>query len=329
MNPGAPAVGNSAIETMSDIGLSRPDAARQDIPGGILKPGPGGGLPALRRQSLRLAAKSDAVKTQLRDASDAQSFNGEEGAQGVGRRLMDILTDERNLEGSRGGRIVAAGVRSADARGWSTAGDARQRPLAAALRPGSGQNAASGAGWVYAVPGIQGGYWLAYRPTSGRGSAAASSEAGAGGVARIALQVSRQSLFLSVVEEPELGLALRWAEDSARALVAQGPSGSDSALLNSELRDALAEPGVAAPRVLVPLGPQVQAAQSEVFSFLQSSDGQASDHRRDSAAASASSRSGPAPQRPGDAPVSVPDPLVGCALLPFAALLILRSRLFS
>ena len=328
INPAAPAA--FAVETLSDLGLARGRSARLDLPDAALKPGPGGGLPALRRQSLRLAAKTEAVKAQLSAAAEVQSFSAEEGAPGVGRRLMDILTDERSLEGS-GAKNLAAGAGSAHAGSWAPSADAGARPFAAVLRSGAGRSVTSGAGWAYDVPAIQGGYWLAYRQASGPGPDAASSDPGVGGVALIALQVSRQSLILSVVDAPARGLALRWAEDSARSLVAQVPAGSGAGqtLETSDLRDAVAAPVFAEPTAAVPLGAQGQSAQSEVFSFLQSTGGEPADQARAGAPTEDSSRSGaPAPQ-PDHAPVSVPDPLLACALLPFLGLLILRSRLFS
>ncbi len=328
--PGAEAsqaVGTFAVETMADFRLSRPETARQDFPDGILHPGPGGGLPAFRRQALRLAAKAEAVKAQLSAASEVQSLTAEEGTQGVGRRLMDILTDERSLDGSRGARS-AVGVRSDHAGFWVTAADAEARPLAAGLRSGAGRTMPS-AGWVSEVPATRGGYRPVYRQAFSPGPAADSFEPGVGGVALIALRVSRQSLVLSVVDAPARGLALRLATDSAQSLVGQVSSGPGQTMATVDLRDAVAASIFVEPGSAVPLGSQVQSAQSEVFSFLQSTGGDSADQVLPDAPTGASYRSGSFLQRPGHAPVSVPDPRLACALLPFLGLLILRSRLFS
>jgi hypothetical protein len=313
-------------------------------------PVPGDGLPALRRQQLRLATRSAAVKAQLGAASEAQSLSTDEGAQGVGRRLMDILTDERSLEGSSVAKSPTAGVRSADAGGWAPAvrksvrpapaelpmpqapaALAGAQPLATVLRSGTGRSAASGSGWVYEAPAMQGGYWLAYRQTPSPGPAAASPEPGAGRVALIALHVSRQSLILSVVDAPARDLALRLAEDSARSLAAQVPAGSgaDQTLPASGLRDAVGAPPGSAPPAVLPLGPQAQSVQSEIFSFLQSSGDGPAGQAPVRAAPGGSSRGGFDSQRSDRAPVSIPDPRLACALLPFLALIMLRSRLFS
>jgi hypothetical protein len=77
----------------------------------------------------------------------------------------------------------------------------------------------------------------------------------------------------------------------------------------------------------LPLGLPARSAQSEVFTFLQSSIGAPADQVR-SAPTDSVSRAGSAASLSDQAPVSVPDPRLACALLPFLALLILRSRLF-
>jgi hypothetical protein len=154
-------------------------------------------------------------------------------------------------------------------------------------------------------------------------------ESGVGGVALIALQVSRQSLILSVVDAPARAMALRLAENSARSLVAQASSGAgvERTWSAADLRDAVAEPSGAAPTMVLPLRLPVRSAQSEVFAFLQSVSGAPADQVRSAPADSVSRDSSAAPQ-PDQTPVSVPDPRLACALLPFLALLILRSRLF-
>ncbi|MCX5795581.1 MAG: hypothetical protein NTY77_08825 [Elusimicrobia bacterium] len=324
MNPASPAA--FAVETMSEYGLTKSQTARKDLPDGTLKPGPGGGMTALARQASKMAAKSEAVTAQLRAAAQPGALAAAEGAQGLGVRLMNILTDEHGSDGS--GAKLAAGVRGAHADPWLTDAPSAARPLASAQRPGGG--AASGAGWVYDVPAIGGGYWLAYRQVSGPG-AEASADGGVGGVALIALQVSRQNLILSVVDAPARNLALRLAEGSALALADEAPAtfAAVETAAALELRDAVASPSSAPQPVLVPLGAQVQSAQTEVFSFLQAAaDAPASSDEAGAQARRAPSASPEAPLHAPAAP-SVPDPLLAVSLLPFLGLLILRSRLFS
>ncbi|MDD5628927.1 MAG: hypothetical protein PHU21_07675 [Elusimicrobia bacterium] len=323
MNPASPAA--FAVETMSEYGLTKPQPARRDLPDGTLKPGPGGGMTALTRSASKLAAKSEAVGAQLRAAAQPGALATPENAQGLGVRLMNILTDERGQDGSN--PKLASGVRGAQADPWLSA-PSGARPLAAAAQPGG---RSLGGGWVYDVPAMSGGYWLAYRQSVGPGASAASSEGGMGGVALLALQVSRQSLILSVVDAPARGLALRLAEDSALAMVERVPAAfvAAEAMGASQLRDAVASPSLAPRPVPLPLGPQVQEAQTEVFSFLQTAgDGPAADEP----GAGLSRR----PSRPGSAaplrapvPASFPDPLLAASLLPLLGLLIVRSRLFS
>jgi hypothetical protein len=85
----------------------------------------------------------------------------------------------------------------------------------------------------------------------------------------------------------------------------------------------------AEPVALVPLGPQVQTAQTEVFSFLQSAGDSPAAADGTGAPARSGLRPGASAPWGAPAPVSFPDPLLAASLLPFIGLLILRSRLFS
>ena len=237
---------------------------------------------------------------------------------------MDILTDERSWGGSGGARTPALGS------GPGAAGSGRSGPrLMARGSSAGGAGAAEVSAWSYGVPGVAGGYWLAYRQPVGEGSGL--SQGLPAGVALLALNVSRESLKLSVVDAPARRLARRLAEDSVRALTEdRTPLVASVFVSGPELRDAVASPAAAAPALLVPLGPQVQSAQAEVYSFLQASAGVSAQESPSANAAKAletprGNLGGGAEQ----APLSIPDPLLAVSLLPFLSLLILRSRLFS
>ncbi len=139
--------------------------------------------------------------------------------------------------------------------------------------------------------------------------------------------------MFSVVDAPARRLARRLGQDTAWALVGQALPG-DLALVSvagSELRDSVAAvPAVEAAPAPVPLGPQVQAAQSEVYAFLQASVAAAPSGPPDAGTSAApASESADLGGKSAPAPLSLPDPLVAASLLPFLSLLILRSRLFS
>lgn len=328
-NPAVPAA--AAVQTMSEFGLAHGRTRRLDLPDGGFKPGPGSGLRSMDRQSVRLAAKAEAVREQLKAAAGAGEAAAEEGAQGLGVRLMDILTDESNWSGSSGIRTPAIGSSPGSAGSKGT-----QRPGARLLGHGSlsgGSEAAAVSALSYGVPGVSNGYWLAYRRSSDEGSAASLGGVPAD-VALLALKVSRESLKLSVVDAPARRLARRLAEDSALAMSEFGrPATIASAFVSGrDLRDAVASPAVAEPSLLVPLGAQVQSAQSEVYAFLQAGSPALESAAHDPAAvksADAVPLRGDLGGGSGPAPLSVPDPLLAAGLLPFVSLLILRSRLFS
>lgn len=323
-NPAAPAA--FAAQTLSEAGLTQGRTNRLDLPDGGFKPGPGGGVNALDRQSARLAAKAEAVRDQLKSAAESGAAAAEEDAQGLGVRLMDILTDERNWGGPGGAKTPAFG----SGPGAPGSGSGRSGSRLMARGSSGGGAAAEVSAWSYGVPGIQGGYWLAYREPVGEGSGL--SQGLPAGVALLALNVSRESLKLSVVDAPARRLARRLAEDSIRALAEdRTPTVASVFVSGPDLRDAVASPAVAAPSLFVPLGAQVQSAQAEVYSFLQASAG-ASVHdapTADAAKAPRESLRGDLGGGAEQAPLSIPDPLLAVSLLPFLSLLILRSRLFS
>lgn len=325
-NPAVPAA--AAVQTISDIRLTQGRTQRLDLPDGGFKPGPGGGLRSMDRQSVRLAAKAEAVREQLKAAAESGEAAAEEGAQGLGVRLMDILTDERSWGGSGNAKTPAFGA-NPGAPGAAGGGRSGPRLLARGSLDGSGASAVSA--WSYGVPGVSGGYWLTYRQPAAEGSGMSGGGLPAG-VALLALKVSRESLKLSVVDAPARRLARRLAEDSARVLAEEaGPGRIASAFIAAPgLRDAVASPSAAAPSLLVPLGPQVQAAQTEVYSFLQASGvGPVLETAPAEAADAQESPSGGPGGGSEQAPLSIPDPFVAAGLLPFLSLLILRSRLFS
>ncbi|HAM35576.1 MAG TPA: hypothetical protein DEB40_02085 [Elusimicrobia bacterium] len=309
-----------AIEMMSDSGLGD----------GVLRPGPGGELPVLRRQSLALAVKAQAVAAQMSAASGVAS---DESLQGMGRRVMDILAGERSVEGT-----------ALDARTDGTA--ARDVPSGfptgrgvefGALSPWVADQAAFGAGvladsaFIGVLPrAVRRGAWLPGAGGDGLPSAGSLTQEG---VSRIALHVYKESLYLYVVGGGLSSVALRWARDGA-SLVSRpwdGSSARPDEATGVEPRDAEAAPleatGMAGVNRLFPAASYAAAPEAEAFSFLQSAGARA---RPDVFPGSGLQGGvGQEPARTPEPPRPMA-PLAMAGLLPFLGLaLVLRSGFFS
>ena len=329
MNSAVPQVGSFASETAAQFDL--PPGPGSPAPEGTLKPGPGGGLSALQRQSFRIAAKNEAVTAQL-GATAGSGISSEIGAQRLGRRVMDVLTGERSIEGEVRDFVPGPGAQQA-APYASAQGSVAGAWSSGASRLTGPASEADGAlvdasGWQESqvpAPGVARG-----AEDAAAGPASMLAPGLKAGVNLIALRVYEQGMVLSVVGVPARSMASRLAKGapgSSDAAEAQlGAAGSKASVPG--LQDAVpAAAGAAAWQAVALLGPQAPSAQSESFSFMQSA-GQAS------APAEAAADSGGAARSDQDsgrsAPVTSPDPLLAASFLPFLGMgLALRSRFFS
>jgi hypothetical protein len=334
--PPAPAATAYSAETLAEANFFRGLALGKGLPGGTLQPEGGGQLPMLRRQSLRIAAKADAVSAQMSAAADLRNVT-DEGAQDVGQRVAAVLMDDHSVES----KDVVWPTDSPMSR---PSGSGAQRLV---LFHGStlehGMPVGADAGWssLDAQASIRKGN--SESPGLGKGVASALSVGLKEGVPLIALRIRQQSLAISVVPVPIGRLAMRWARDASRSFLAAGPSLSEDVPEPADLRDAVASYPAASAGVI-----QADAsAGHEIFSFLQTTgEGAAAGMmasgtpgRADGAEApsdsNADATSTPrllarfSSERRSQSPLRTTDPLA-VTFLPLIGIgLLLRSRLFS
>ncbi|MFA6004083.1 MAG: hypothetical protein WC881_08440, partial [Elusimicrobiota bacterium] len=326
--PSAAQLGRHSPEQAAH-GRMAPGAYANELDEESLKPGPGGQLSDMQRQSLRIAAKSDALEAQLRTVSGVNAPE-ESDAFGLGRRVIDILTEEKGYDA--GGADVRA-AQDVRARAASIGADADSYGRGAWTRQivtGADGSSASdpGSAAVLARSGVDGAGSLsgAVRDRS-YGQLLSSLR---DGVSRIALKVYRQSLQISVVNVPVSRLAgsLAWQAAGAPLSAADGGR-TRSAVAASSVHPARADDVAALEAVAweaaMTLGSPSPLAETEIFSFMQ-----AAGQREASAPYLPAMSVGQAASVPAPAPASAPiKPIQATAILPFLglALLALRSRL--